>query len=61
MDKSLGIKHVSMFLKYKYDFPLKISSRNSKVSTHALIAPRITEDWREKQINKMMMDNIKQQ
>ena len=59
MDKSLGIKHVSMSLKYKYDFPLKISSGNGKVSTHALIAPRILEGEQQKQINKIMMDNIK--
>ena len=61
MDESLGMKNGLITLEYKSDYPLRLSSGNGKISTHALIAPRITEDWREKQINKMMMDNIKQQ
>ena len=59
MDKSLGIKNGSMSLEYKSDFPLKISSGNNKVSTNALIAPRILDGEQQKQINKIMMDNIK--
>ena len=59
MDKSLGIKNGSMSLEYKSDFPLKISSGNSKVSTNALIAPRISEQYAVSAMNRAVMGNVK--
>lgn len=59
MDKSLGIKNGSMILEYKSDFPLKISSGNNKVSTNALIAPRVSEQYAVGTMNKAVMDNLK--
>ena len=59
MDKSLGIKNGSITLKYKTDFPVKLTSGNSEISNNALIAPRIMDDWLKKERNKMIMDNIK--
>ena len=59
MDKSLGIKNGSMSLEYKSDFPLKISSWNSKVSTNALIATRISEQYAVSAMNRAVMGNVK--
>ena len=59
MDKSLGIKNGSMSLEYKSDFPLKISSGDSKVSTNALIAPRISEQYAVSAMNRAVMGDTK--
>jgi len=59
MDKSLGIKNGPLTLEYKSDFPLRISSGNGKVSTNALIAPRVSEQYDVSSMDKMIMANIK--
>lgn len=59
MDKSLGVKNGSLTLEYKSDFPLRISSGNGKVSTNALIAPRVSEQYDVSSMDKMIMANIK--
>ena len=59
MDKSLGIKNGSMSLEYKSDFPLKISSGDSKVSTSAMIAPRISEQYAVSAMNRAVIENLK--
>ena len=58
MDKSLGIKNSSITLRYKSDFPAKLSSGNKEVSTNALIAPRIAEQYQVSDMKKMIMDEI---
>ena len=59
MDKSLGVKNGSITLEYKSNFPLRISSGNGKVSTNALIAPRVSEQYNVSSMDKMIMANIK--
>ena len=58
MDKSLGIKNSSITFQYKSDFPAKLSSGNREVSTNALIAPRIAEQYQVSDMKKMIMDEI---
>ena len=59
MDKSLGIKNGFMSLEYKSDFPLRISSGDNKVSTNALIATRISEQYAVSAMNRAVMGNVK--
>jgi hypothetical protein len=54
MDKSLGIKNSSITFQYKSDFPAKLSSVNREVSTNALIAPRISEQYQVTAMDKMV-------
>ena len=58
MDKSLGIKNSSITLQYKSDFPAKLTSGNREVSTNALIAPRIAEQYQVTDMKRLIMDEI---
>ena len=58
MDKSLGIKNGSITFQYKSDFPVKLSSGNREVSTNALIAPRISEQYQVTAMDKMVRGEI---
>ena len=58
MDKSLGIKNSSIYFKYKSDFPVKLSAGNREVSTNALIAPRISEQYQVTDMDKMVRGEI---
>ena len=58
MDKSLGIKNSSITLEYKSDYPVRLTSGNREVSTNALIAPRIAEQYEVSDMKKMVMDGI---
>ena len=58
MDKSLGIKNSSITFQYKSDFPAKLSSGNREVSTNALIAPRISEQYQVTDMDKMVRGEI---
>ena len=58
MDKSLGIKNSSITFQYKSDFPVKLSSGNREVSTNALIAPRISEQFQVNAMKNMVMGEI---
>ena len=58
MDRSLGIKNSSITFQYKSDFPAKLSSGNREVSTNALIAPRISEQYQVTAMNKMVRGEI---
>ena len=58
MDKSLGIKNSSITFEYKSDYPVRLTSGNSKISTNALIAPRIAEQYQVRDMKKMVMDGI---
>ena len=60
MDKSLGIKdsYSSITLEYKSDYPVRLTSGNREVSTNALIAPRIAEQYQVSDMKKKIMDGI---
>ena len=58
MDKSLGIKNSSITFQYKSDFPAKLTSGNREVSTNALIAPRIAEQYQVTDMKRLIMDEI---
>ncbi len=58
MDKSLGVKNSSITFHYKSDFPVKLSSGNREVSTNALIAPRISEQYQVTDMDKMVRGEI---
>ena len=56
MDKSLGVKNSSITLQYKSDFPARLTSGNREVSTNALIASRIAEQYQVTDMKKMVME-----
>ena len=57
MDKSLGIKdsYSSITLEYKSDYPVRLTSGDLEISTNALIAPRIAEQYQVRDMKKMVM------
>ncbi len=59
MNKLLGVQKGYITLNYKTYFPVKLISGNSEISTNALITRTIMEDYHEKEINSMIMNNIK--
>ena len=60
MDKSLGIKdsYSSITLEYISDYPVRLNSGNREISTNALIAPRIAEQYQVSDMKRMVMDGI---
>ena len=59
MYKSLGVNNGSISLEYKSDFSFTMSSGNGRVSTNALIAPRISEQYAVSAMNKAVIGNMK--